>query len=48
MDEKLRNENMQNDQFSEWEWGVGVKARYENGAMLTTYLFRYTLECSIS
>jgi len=27
--------------------GVGVKAGYENGAMLTTYLFRYTLECTI-
>ena len=25
---------MQKEQFSEWEW--------ENGAMLTTYLFRYT------
>jgi len=28
--------------------GVGVKAGVENGAMLTTYLFRYTSECIIS
>jgi len=27
---------------------VGVKAGVENGAMLTTYLFRYTSECTIS
>jgi len=25
MDEKLKSENMQKDQFSEWRWG-GVKA----------------------
>ena len=29
---------MQKEQFS--EWGVRVKAGVENGAMLTTYLFR--------
>ena len=28
--------------------GGGVKAGVENGAMLTTYLFRYTSECTIS
>jgi len=33
MDEKLRSENMQKEQSSE----CGA----ENGAMLTTYLFRY-------
>jgi len=27
--------------------GVGVQAGVENGAMLTTYLFRYTSECTI-
>jgi len=48
MDEKLKSENMQKEQFS--EWGVGVKGGVENGAMLTTYLFRYrpTSECTIS
>jgi len=40
MDEKIKSENMQKEQFSEWGW--------ENGAMLTTYLFRYTSECTIS
>ena len=25
MDEKLKSENMQKEQFSEWEGGVGVK-----------------------
>jgi len=43
MDEKLKSENMQKDKFSEWR--RGVKAGVENGAMLTTYLFRYTSEC---
>jgi len=33
---------MQKEQFS--EWGRGGK----NGAMLTTYLSRYTSECTIS
>jgi len=45
MDEKLKSENMQKDQFSE---RGGVKAGVENGAMLTTYLFRCTSECTIS
>ena len=27
--------------------GLGVKAGVENGAILTTYLFRYTSECTI-
>jgi len=40
MDEKLKRENMQKEQFSEWGG--------ENGAMLTTYLFRYTSERTIS
>jgi len=44
MDEKLKSESMQKEQFS--EWGVAVKAGVENGAMLTTYLFRYTSECT--
>ena len=44
MDENLKSENMQKEQFSGW----GVKAGVENGAMLTTYLFRYTSECTIS
>jgi len=39
MDEKLKTEKK--EQFS--EWGDG-----ENGAMLTTYLFRYTSECTVS
>jgi len=46
MDEKLKKENMQKEQFS--EWGERVKAIVENGAMLTTYLFKYTSECTIS
>jgi len=46
MDEKLKSEKMQKDQFS--EWGVGLKAGVENGAMLTRYLFRHTSECTIS
>ena len=46
MDEKLKSENMQKEQFS--EWGSGVKAGVENGAILTTYLFIYTSECTIS
>jgi len=50
MDEKLESENTQKEQFSEWAVGEGVKAGVENGAMLTTYLFRYrpTSECTIS
>jgi len=44
MDEKLQSENMQKEQFREQSGQAGV----ENGAMLTTYLFRYTSECTIS
>jgi len=40
MDEKLKTEKK--EQFSEWGGGG------ENGAMLTTYLFTYTSECTIS
>jgi len=47
MDEKLKSENMQKEQFSGWGWG-GVKAGVENGAMLTIQLFSYTSECTIS
>jgi len=47
MDEKLKSENMQKEQFSESGWG-GVKAGVENGAVLTAYLFRYTSECTVS
>jgi len=44
MDEKLKSENMQKEQFSVYvifseQSGQAV---VENGAMLTTYLFRYT------
>jgi len=46
MDEKLNSENMQKTAF--FGMGLGVKAGVENGAMLTTYLFRYTSECTIS
>jgi len=48
MDEKLKSEHMPKDQFSEWGVGVAVKAGVENGAMLTTYLFIYTSECTFS
>jgi len=51
MDEKLKNENMQKRAvfyvyviFSEQSGQADV----ENGAMLTTYLFRYTSECTNS
>ena len=40
MDEKLKSENMQKGSFL--DGGV------ENGAMLTTYLFRYTSEYTVS
>jgi len=40
MDEKLKSENMQKREQS-------GQAVVENGAMLTTYLFRYTSECTI-
>ena len=41
MDEKLKSENMQ-------KRGQSAQADVENGATLTTYLFRYTSECTIS
>jgi len=41
MDEKLKSEKMQKKRAIRAETGV------ENGAMLTTYLFRYTSECTI-
>jgi len=41
MDEKLKSENMQKREQS-------GQAVVENGATLTTYLFRYTSECTIS
>jgi len=41
MDEKLKSENMQQREQS-------GQAGVENGAMLTTYLFRYTSKCTIS
>jgi len=51
MDEKLKSENMRKRAV----FGVYVilseqsgQAGVENGAMLTTYLFRYTSECTIS
>jgi len=44
MDEKLKNENMQKREQS----GQAAEAGVENGAMLTTYFLRYTLECTIS
>jgi len=48
MDEKLKSENMQKQQFSEYFLEQSGQAGVENGAMLTTYLFRYTSECTIS
>jgi len=51
MDEKLKSENMQKTAvfyvyviFREQSGQAGV----ENGAMLTTHLFKYTSECTIS
>jgi len=51
IDEKLKSENMQKKAvcyvyviFREQSGQAGV----DNGAMLTTYLFRYTSECTIS
>ena len=51
MDEKLKSENMQKEQlFYVYVifWEQSGQAGVENGAMLTTYLFRYTSECTIS
>jgi len=54
MDEKLKTENMQKRAVFKClcyilrAIRVGRLAGVENGAMLTTYLFRYTSECTIS
>jgi len=50
MDEKLKSENMQNQQFSVFVIFLeqSGQADVENGAMLTTNLFRCTSECTIS
>ena len=51
MDEKLKSENMQKEQFPTFVllfWEQPGQAGVENGAMLTTYLFSYTSECTIS
>jgi len=51
MDEKLKSKNMQKEQFSMFVLYFESKsgqAGVENGAMMTTYLFRYTSECTIS
>ena len=50
MDEKLKNENMQKAVFYVYVifWEQSGQADVENGAMLTTYLFRHTSECTIS
>jgi len=46
MDEKLKSENMQKEQFFFYVYVIfseqSGQADAENGAMLTTYLFRYT------
>jgi len=47
MDEKLKAKTCKKEQFSEWG-GAGVEAGVENGAMLTTFLFRFTSERTIS
>jgi len=51
MDEKLKSENMQKRAvFYVYVifWEQSRQAGVANGAMLTTYLFRYTSECTIS
>ena len=51
MDEKLKSENMQKGAVYYVYvifWEQSGQAGVENGAMLTTYLFRYTSECTIS
>jgi len=50
MDEKLKSENVQKELFSCLCYILtAIKAAdVENGAMLTTYLFAYTSECTIS
>jgi len=46
MDEKLKSENMQKK--SSFLFYILRAIVVENGAMLTTYLFRYTSDCTIS
>jgi len=51
MDEKLKSENIQKEQFPMFMLYFQSKsgqAGVENVAMLTTYSFRYTSECTIS
>ena len=51
IDEKLKSENVQKIAiFYVYVifWEQSGQAGVENGAMLTTYLFRYTSECTIS
>ena len=51
IDEKLNSENMQKRAgFYVYVifWEQSGQADVENGSMLTTYLFRYTSECTIS
>jgi len=51
MNEKLKSENMQKRAvFYVYVifWEQSGQAGVENGAILTTYLFRYTSECTIS
>jgi len=49
MDEKLKSKNMQKRAvfYVCYILIAIVAASVENGAMLTTYLFRYTSECTI-
>jgi len=47
MDEKLKSENMQKKQFFVIFWQQSGEAGVEKGAMLITYLFRYTSESSL-
>jgi len=46
MDEKIKSENMQKEQF----WEQSGQADVKNGTVLTTYLSRlaYSSECTIS
>jgi len=51
MDEKIKSENMQKRAgFYVYAtfWEQSGQADVENGAMLTTHLFGYTSECTIS
>jgi len=51
MDEKLNSENKRKRAvfcMGGWDGVKSGQAGVENGAMLTTYLFRYTSECIVS